>query len=532
MVLKKKKGSVVILLAISSALVIGVSLGVFKMIHSSQNYQFVKNSFTKYQLLASSLKTLISNPSYCTSILKDQDYLYTLNKNEMQISLSYFNVRKFVPEMTARYVLIPDNSITLFYPDIMMSNESANEGVTLYRYKAYLEIWVVVDTGENEIGFNYRRLGGCDSANASDCDTDMTKLNFSIPLYINVDGSAKVKSCYGVNTQAYVCEVRGGAWNPDESELDKRCNPDKICRSYLPDLAQNCPDPSIKIVAGVDNLAGHSDVSAMGQVVIDLVRQTIIDAFNSRLGIATADTTNSVSGEVTQINAEKWQAYQVYQNCRLSYLSALNSYNSCRLAYNQAMASYNSCLSSPPPPPATCGSAPSYTCGSQPVYTCGPVVTYDPLDANAVASEAIGQTATLGAAIADGIMEEMDPKPEAVKVGEIIYDGFLQGSPPEDIGKSLIDKMDFHVDDLQSVYQQVIDDHVNDNITSGGSAGTYGNRIHGAATSAINTHVDIPAVKAEIDQKSEQKINAYVSSLASQREKIMCEWCNTYRYPP
>lgn len=514
MTLKKKKGSVVILLAISSALVIGVSLGVFKMIRSSQDYQFVKNSYTKYQLLTSSLKTLISDSTYCVSMLKDQEYLYTLDKNEIKIDSSYFDVKKFVPEMTAKYILIPDNSIALHHSDVMMANDSINEGVTLYRYKAYLEIWVSLDAGENEIGFNYKGLGGCDSTDSSDCDTDITKLNFNIPLYINVDGSAKIKSCYGLNTQAYVCEMRGGAWNPDETDLEKRCNPDKVCRSYLPDIAKNCTPPSIKIMAGVDNLAGYSDVSAMGQVVIDLVRQTIINAFNSRLGVATADTRNSVQGEVTQINAEKYQKYITYRNCVT--------------AYNQARSNYNSCVSAPPPPPP----ALPFSCGSPPVYNCGPVVTYDPLDANAVASEAIGNTGGLGAAIADGIMEEMDPKPEAVKVGGIIYDGFLEGISPEKIGKSLIDKMDFHVDDLQSVYQQVIDDHVKNNINSGGSAGTYSDRIHGTATTAINTHVDIAAVKAEIDQKSEQKIMAYVTSLTSQGEKIMCEWCNTYRYPP
>lgn len=514
MVLKGKRGSVVILLAISSALVIGTSLGVFKMIRSSQDYQFVKNSYTKYQLLSSSLKTLISDPSYCVSIFKDQDYLYTLDKNEMQIDSTYFDVKKFVPEMTAKYILIPDNSITLHHSDIMMANDSANAGVTLYRYKAYLEIWVSLDTGENKVGFNYRSLGGCDSTNPNDCDTDITKLNFNIPLYINVDGSAKIKSCYGVNTQAYVCEVRGGAWNPDETDLDKRCNPDKICRSYLPDTAKNCPPPSKKIVAGVDNLAGYSDVTAMGQVVIDLVRQTIIDAFNSRIGAAEADTRNSVQGEVTQINAEKWQRYVTYRNCVT--------------AYRSAVASYNSCINAPPPPPP----ATPPSCGSPPTYTCGPVVTYDPLDANAVASDTIGNTSGVGAEIADGIVEEMDPRPEATKVGEIIYDGFLEGLPPEEIGKSLTDNMDFRAADLKSVYYQVMSDRVNSNINSGGSAGTYAGRIHGTAMPTIDSHVDIDAVKAEIDQKSKQKIVDYITTLASQREKIMCEWCNTYRYPP
>ena len=515
MVLKGKRGSVVILLAISSALVIGVSLGVFKMIRSSQDYQFVKSSYTKYQLLTTSLKTLISDPAYCVSMLKDQDYLYTLSENEMSIDTSYFDVKKFVPEMTIKkYVLLPDNSITFGYQDVIMSNDSANEGVTLYRYKAYLEIWVLLDTGENEIGFNYKGLGGCDSADISDCDTDSTKLNFNIPLYVNVDSNAKIKSCYGVNTQAYICEIRGGAWNPDETDLEKKCNPDRMCRSYLLDSANNCPAPSKKMMIGVDNLMGHPDVSSIGQTVVNLVRQTIIDAFNSRLGAATTDARSSISGEVTVINSEKFLKFQRYQNCRASYFSALSSYNSCVSA-------------PPPPPPAT---PPS--CGSPPSYTCGPVVTYDPLDANAVASEAIGGTSTLGAAIADAIMEEMDPEPDPLTIGDTIYSGFLLGTSPEDIVKNLTNEMEFHEDGVRSAYQTVMSNHVSNNINSGGSAGTYAGRIHGVATSAIDPHIDIGAVTTEINQNSKQRITQFVSSLPSQRKKFSCEWCNTYRYPP
>ena len=532
MILKKKRGSVVILLAISSALVIGVSLGVFKMIRSSQDYQFMKTSYTKYQLLASSLKTLISNPTYCVFILKDQKYFPTLTENGIEINSSYFDVKKFVPEMTVKkYVLIPDNTFQANptvddkYKYVQMANESINEGAKLYRYKAYLEIWVSLDTGEDEIGLNYRNIGGCESGNIRDCDDDgiddeihdidpIKKLNFNIPLYVNVDDNAEIKSCYGVNTQAYMCEIRGGAWNPDETDLEKKCNPDRMCRSYLPDLANNCPDPSKKIMIGMDNYAGHSNVGSMGQTVINIVRQTVIDAFNSRLGAATTDTRNSISGEVTLINSEKYQKYVTYQNCIA--------------AYNQAVSDYNSCINAPPPPPP----ATPPSCGSQPVDNCGPVVTYDPLDADAVANEAIGDTATLGAEIADAIMEEMDPEPNPVTIGDTIYSGFLIGTSPVDIVKNLTNEMEFHEDGVRSAYESVVSDHVNDNINSGGSAGTYGSRIHGVAISAIDPYINITAVTAEINQNSKARVTQYISSLHTQRKKFSCEWCNTYRYPP
>ena len=107
MILKKKRGSVTLLLAMSSTLVAIVSLGVYKLISASQNYQVVKTGFTKYQLLTSSLNTLVSNPDNCISVFKDQKYLFSLDENSVTIKADFFDVKEFVPEMTAEYFLIP-----------------------------------------------------------------------------------------------------------------------------------------------------------------------------------------------------------------------------------------------------------------------------------------------------------------------------------------------------------------------------------------------------------------------------------------
>lgn len=495
MFLRNKRGSIIIfLLTVSVAFFTVVSYSVYRLIHFSRDYQIVKDSVTKYQLLTSSLKTLVNNPVYCLSVFKDQSYLPNLNKVPVNINDSFFDVSKFVPEMTVQYVLVPQDNTNPDKDenDPIRDIKMADSGLTLYTYEAHLELLAVIDKGESEVDLNYQRL------------------HINIPLFINIDVNGRIKSCYGINTRAYVCETRGGAWNPDELDLEKQCNPDKTCISYNVDT---CPVYAKKIVIGIDNLAGHANIRSMGQGLMDQIRQVIINAFNSRIGAARSDTRNQVEAEVNQINSENWQR-------RMAYLR-------CVSTYNTDLVSYNVCMNTPSLPPH---SSP-LSCGSRPVNNCVPF-TYVPLSASAVANEAIGNTSGIGADIADGILEEMDPKPEPEEVGEIIYDGFVQGLTAEAIAETLENKMNFHADDLKSVYRNVMFGHINNNINSGGSAGSYSSRIYGVATSTVDTHVDIDAVKADIDQDSEQTILNYVTAMESQREKYMCEWCNTYRYPP
>ena len=294
---KNEKGSSILILLIASIMITVFGFSVYRFILSVQNFNFVKASNTKYWLLAASLRDVIGRPENCIKVFKDKVYLSTEEEIEFELSdidEDVFNIKDFLPEVAdeiteAKFVLIPDDPNLV--NDIIMSDDP-NAGEQYYTFKANLEVRFKI--GEN-MGFNYERL------------------NVKIPLYINIDDSDKIYSCYSLNTPAYACESRGGAWNPEETNLDKMCNPDETCRTYAagmcPDVikpSEECPVYADKVIIGETTQVNIRNYSGAGEhVKNDIVTSIKNELDRGLVGVGSVD--GGISSEVDNINDREYK---------------------------------------------------------------------------------------------------------------------------------------------------------------------------------------------------------------------------------
>ena len=223
---KNNKGSMVLLLIILSALTSVVGLSFYKVIHSMHKSQITRNKFTQYHLLTLSLRSIMSHPDVCTSALQNQIFDPSQPKSNVLIESSIFEEKKFIGNTqdisNSRFTLINKG----FTTNKLLTHSSENFDT----YKANLQVWF--PNTEASVSFNYERL------------------NLSIPLYVNIDKNNNIKNCYGVYSQAALCERYWKSWNQAENNLDIKCNPDRQCILYTD---SSCKAPAIRIAMG-----GHS----------------------------------------------------------------------------------------------------------------------------------------------------------------------------------------------------------------------------------------------------------------------------------
>lgn len=298
---KNEKGSSLLILLVAMVMTTAFGFSVYRLILSMQNYNFVKSSQTKYWFSAASLREIIGRPEFCIEIFKGETYLSVEEEIEFElddINEDIFNIKDFFPEIAGeiedtKFVLVPLPNLDPGKAEedpikTTMMADGPDVGKEYYTYKANLEVRLKV--GDN-MGFNYESL------------------NIKIPLYLNVDpDNNEIYSCYTMNSQAYACEAMGGAWNPEEDNVDKMCNPDHTCRTYIVDKcprvnqpSDECPVYAKKILIGELNPRNVEDYSGAGGVVRDAIKESIKDEITRGLNsIGVVD--GGISSEVDDIN--------------------------------------------------------------------------------------------------------------------------------------------------------------------------------------------------------------------------------------
>ncbi len=201
--IKKKEGFAVLMVLVSIGVIAILSASLYSSLVAFQRSGSVRGEWTRYKLLAMSLESHVNAPHICTRMFENQKYDNTSNSSSVTIRKALFDIKKFSSKMEGAYVLVPERR-THGPIRAIQFNRPAEK---LYSYKAYLQVWVK----SGKVHFNYERL------------------NMKIPLYVNVNSRWKIKSCYGLNSKAYICESKGGAWDPKEKDLKKQCNPDENC---------------------------------------------------------------------------------------------------------------------------------------------------------------------------------------------------------------------------------------------------------------------------------------------------------------
>ena len=201
--LRKKAGFAVLMVLVSIGVIAILSASLYSSLVAFQRSGSVRGEWTRYKLLAMSLESHVNDPQICTKMFKNQRYYNTSNSSRVTIRKALFDIKKFSPKMKGSYVLVPETK-TKYAIRAIQFNRPAEK---LYSYKAYLQVQVK----SGNIHFNFERL------------------NIKIPLIVNVNRRWKIKSCYGLQSKAYICESKGGAWDPKEKDLKKQCNPDENC---------------------------------------------------------------------------------------------------------------------------------------------------------------------------------------------------------------------------------------------------------------------------------------------------------------
>ncbi|MYE07428.1 MAG: hypothetical protein F4X95_01570 [Oligoflexia bacterium] len=242
MKLNNKGSMMVLLLAMSAALTGVLILSNYKVVKYTHKNQIKRNKFTQYHLLTLSLRSIISRPDICTSALQNQKFDPDKLKSNVNIDSSIFKEEKFIQNTEgisgSKFILLNKG----FTNDKLLVSSSHE----FYTYKADLEVWLP-QKASTLARFNYKNL------------------NISIPLYVNIDKDNNINSCYGVYSQAAMCEKYWKAWDQSESNLDIKCNPDRQCILY--GSSSTCAPPSVQIAIGGIKVSSNPSKSVMEQFV-------------------------------------------------------------------------------------------------------------------------------------------------------------------------------------------------------------------------------------------------------------------------
>ncbi|MDE0119705.1 MAG: hypothetical protein OXM55_06845 [Bdellovibrionales bacterium] len=344
MMLKSNKGGMILLLAMSTALASVVGISTYKVIKYTHESQVTKNKFSKYQLLTLSLRSLMSRPDVCTSALKDQMFDPAQSKIDVNIESTILKEQKFIQNMKD----IENSKFLLLNNGFTNDKQLAGSSDIFYTYKADLEVWLPQQKGE--LFFNYKNL------------------NLRIPLYVNIDKDNKIKSCYGVYSQAAQCEKYWKSWDESETDLDQKCNPDRQCILYS---ASTCTPPAVQIaIAGVQVSSsssttggGTSGGSSSGGGTSGGSGGSAMSAFASA-GRAADSGKGTIQSAVLRVKKYK-EALETMkdklESIEKQYESLKETLDKERAdlavaqaAYNSAQAAYSSCM------------APCWTCSCPP----------------------------------------------------------------------------------------------------------------------------------------------------------------------